>query len=735
MHAACLTALLAGGITIPSPLFSPVAQAAESCRSHVAAYVMEATPGTGWTNVAKPRLLRKYVDWDPKNGDTNGTMLDTGKTAQIPYGSRVFTGGQGVIYEITNEGVLKSYKDKTDTGGSLLAPARTYDVNWTTRKRVWSNGSRIFSVHEGGKLEVFKQSDPATGAGTVSLLGTLPSDRPGVLAFKNADDVWAAGNRIFTLKDGEIRAWDYREEGTIPVLPDSGVLLASGLTDAVNGWSPGPGSVYTATSARDYSGIVRSYTGTTALALANDDVMTGLYGDVFADTASCLVDAPDTKPLLGSMPTETETPPPAVTDDTAGSEPVDPAQFSGKFVLGDGRPAAGMTVRVEADNVTEESATESELTTLGTATTASDGTWKLELPATLPASVSSAAAENGGAVNAMASVMGKTSTGVPMRGVDHVTAAPATAPATAQALAATAAEDSAKPAPVLPLVEDTAPQPTEQEYTQSWGAQQEALAQDTLGDSPLPMWQSDVGNPSNADPYMVGGVDTKRMSIEPYDGGCDKTSEKVVDKKTYYTTVAEGHAYWDAKASVDYDQKLASNMEVAVKTGSNWSIQGSVTLGSSMSVTTGYTNRGPHFAKQWKVPIQYKKIKMIWKCGGGNTFTQYKIQAGKYHVPAGGATGKYGKDVRNKDGMTAYYNSPKSHRAYVERGAYFQLSKNRSIKWSGAVTAFGVTLGGSTQFDREHKQRITAGMKTGSRHDIWGKNDRVSGKPGIFFSF
>jgi hypothetical protein len=203
-----------------------------------------------------------------------------------------------------------------------------------------------------------------------------------------------------------------------------------------------------------------------------------------------------------------------------------------------------------------------------------------------------------------------------------------------------------------------------------------------------------------------------------------------------YTTVAEGHAYWDAKGSVEYDSKMASNIEVGVKTGSSWTIEGSVTLGSVISVSTGYTNRGPHYAKQWRVPIEYKKSRETWKCNyGRNTYYRYKITPTRYKVPAGGATGKYGKDVRHLDGYSGWNRSPRIRRAYVPPNSHFQLTKNRSVKWSGAVSAHGVKLGASTQYDRDHKQRITAGGRTYSRHDIWGKNDRVDGKPGVFYSY
>lgn len=56
-------------------------------------------------------------------------------------------------------------------------------------------------------------------------------------------------------------------------------------------------------------------------------------------------------------------------------------------------------------------------------------------------------------------------------------------------------------------------------------------------------------------------------------------------------------------------------------------------------------------------------------------------------------------------------------------------------KFFGPVSTFGVKLGASIQYDKVHKQGITAGSKTNARHDIWGKNDKVSGKPGVFYSF
>ncbi|MGW1143815.1 hypothetical protein ACWD6I_01880 [Streptomyces sp. NPDC002454] len=91
---------------------------------------------------------------------------------------------------------------------------------------------------------------------------------------------------------------------------------------------------------------------------------------------------------------------------------------------------------------------------------------------------------------------------------------------------------------------------------------------------------------------------------------------------------------------------------------------------------------------------------------GRNTYYRYKITPTRYKVPAGGATGKYGKDVRHLDGHSGWNRSPRIRRAYVPPNSHFQLTKNRSVKWSGAVSAHGVKLGASTQYDRDHKQRI-----------------------------
>lgn len=81
-------------------------------------------------------------------------------------------------------------------------------------------------------------------------------------------------------------------------------------------------------------------------------------------------------------------------------------------------------------------------------------------------------------------------------------------------------------------------------------------------------------------------------------------------------------------------------------------------------MATGYTNQGPYFAKQWKVPIEYKKVKETKQCGS-LVYRKIKVIPFKYKVPSGGPTGKYGKDVRNKDGIVGFSKAPKKNKAYV----------------------------------------------------------------------
>ncbi|MET8582224.1 hypothetical protein ABZX39_15235 [Streptomyces collinus] len=126
------TIVLAAGLaTAPQALTSGHAAFAAdaTCTTFsVPTYVFE--PAASST-VAGERVLHKYMEWGPKSADTD--LLDTQYTATLPATSKVFTGGgNGIVYEATSGGQVKTYKDDTATGGSLLTPVKTYSLNWSS---------------------------------------------------------------------------------------------------------------------------------------------------------------------------------------------------------------------------------------------------------------------------------------------------------------------------------------------------------------------------------------------------------------------------------------------------------------------------------------------------------------------------------------------------------------------------------------------------------------------------
>ncbi|WP_455361630.1 hypothetical protein [Streptomyces sp. SYSU K21746] len=685
-----------------------------------------------------PHTLRKYLDWNPKGAGVSGTIFDTGHTATVPAGSRLFPAGKSVIYEIVADGTLKSRKDATATGGSLLAPSHTYGRGWDAFKKIWSDNGRIFGQREDGSITVYKQGAPDTGAGAITIVGTIAANTGAAIALKAADDVWGAGSKVYALTNGEIKTWDYTESGA-PSLTGNGTSIATGLAGAEQGWSPGAGATYTYSGALNYSGVIRGYTGS-PLTLANDDVRTGIYGiDIFADTASCLSATPDTKPYFGTPPDDSDTPEAPAEPPAPEPEPSGPATVSGKFTLGNGAPAPGLTVTIEPTGLVPEDGSSERLPALGTATTAADGTWSVTLPEQLPAEVQAEVDDNGGALNVSATTLGKTSSGAPMIGIDHLVAAPP-APATRKAttFAATMRDVSPRSVALLPLYEEDDPNnttadPTPHQMSTTYAAEIERRTGDP-GSAPVPVWQNDRGPSSaNHNPYLVKGRDVSAEPVTRDSGNCYNLYQ-TVSTQIGYTVVGEGHAYYDAKASMEYESKLSTSVDVAYKSGNKWVVNGTVALGSDSSATAGFDYIGPNFGKQWRVPIEYRKQKMTHYCGATPMWSSLKVIAGRYKVPAGGPVALFGRDVKYKDGGANFYASPKANRNWISRGGTFYVARGRSIKFTGAVSVFGLSLSSSTGYDSKHTQKIKAGWGYG-QHDIWGHRGPVSPNPGVVYSY
>jgi len=66
-----------------------------------------------------------------------------------------------------------------------------------------------------------------------------------------------------------------------------------------------------------------------------------------------------------------------------------------------------------------------------------------------------------------------------------------------------------------------------------------------------------------------------------------------------------GAGHWDAYATFDFEGELSSNVDIAISAGSDRKMSGSAALGKSTGRSLGYTSRGPCFAKQVKIPLQY----------------------------------------------------------------------------------------------------------------------------------
>ncbi|MFJ6666521.1 hypothetical protein [Streptomyces sp. NPDC091383] len=699
-------------------------------------------------NIAGKRVLHKYMEWGPKSADTD--LLDTQYTANLPATSKVFTGGgNGIIYEVTTGGQVKTYKDNTATGGSLLTPVKTYSLNWSSARYILTNGTRILVIGSDGTMDVYNQSNAATGDGTLTKVmeGVKTSVTTAVGA---ADDAWMVNSTVQWITGGKVQQSIMSNLppgiGTAPpgIRLEAATTVATGV-NASQTWAPGPNvlSTQSLTADPDTTGQIRSFT-TGPFTSADDDVRSGIVGDIVADAGPCLSEPdPDVVPYFGSqVAVDTDVP---TAQESSDSTPATPSNtVGGTFTLGNGQPAPGLRVTVTAADVDAGSDTSSgaQEPVLGTATTASDGTWTLSLPSTLPASVQQAMDDNGGALNLNATTSAATSSGVQVLGADTLTAVPpasSTASSTTALVAGSAATaaEAVDDGHVVALLPDTvdgtaAAGPTADQQKQTFAAQAEADPRPAGEQTPL--WQSDRSTlAADYNPYLVDGKDISAEKVTPQITECQVVKFRV-SSSIKYTVVGEAHANWDTKASFDYDSTMNSAIDTAINSNGDWKLGGSKQVSSATGVSTGYTNKGSYYAHQYQVPIEYSKYKKQTICSMGVKNTWYTIEPGRYKVPSGGSVGRIGKDVSSKDGSRNYGKAPKSYRAKVDNGTYFQLSRKKSTKFGAAVSFMGVGLGVTTNYDSDHKQKITAGTRRNATHLIWGKNGPVHDTPGVFYS-
>ncbi|WP_405724030.1 hypothetical protein OG607_17015 [Streptomyces sp. NBC_01537] len=406
-----------------------------------------------------------------------------------------------------------------------------------------------------------------------------------------------------------------------------------------------------------------------------------------------------------------------------------PPTVTGVFTLGSGAPLSGATVTLTAVDSVPDDGTSVTPTVVGTTTTGPTGTWSYTLPATLSSDLQALADSNGGVLALQATYDGTAPDGTLMTGSDFVDAGVATGAATTEG-SAQARTETADTVAIHPDVDTTTVTLPDAPDTDAGTG-----TTDIAGDSATPAWQNADGtSDSNFKPDVVNGVDYSTVTPSIGVPSCS-TASKVIKSGIYYTTVGEGHAYYDTTASFDYSDSLSSTWGVATSVdGQNWSITGKISRKSSMGHSTGFSGQGPKWARQWRVPIRYHEVDVSLYCPGAKTKHHYNIQPVKYEVPAGGAVGKYGADVSSKDGAAAYSNSRPAYRGVIPKKSYYTVTEGNSVTWSVAVKAFNVAINLDTEYGSSHYQRISAG--SGSlEHDIWGAKGPVSGKPGVIYSF
>ncbi|MGW0420887.1 hypothetical protein [Streptomyces sp. NPDC003015] len=403
------------------------------------------------------------------------------------------------------------------------------------------------------------------------------------------------------------------------------------------------------------------------------------------------------------------------------------ATVKGVFTLGNGSPLPGATVTLTPVDEVPEDGSAVTPTTVGTTTTASDGSWSFTLPATLPANLQNYADANGGVLSLEASFDGKAPDGTVLTGSDYVDAGVATGSATTEGSAAARAE-AANTVAIHPDVDEAQVTPADSTLVDT------ADTSDDSTGAAANTWQSvDGTSTADFDPDKVGGVDYS--AVTPDLGGACLVSKHVIKQHDYYTTVGEAHAYYDTTAAFEYNNTLSSTWGVATSVdGENWSITGKVSRKSSTGHAVGFANQGPYWAKRFQIPVEYQDVDRRVTCVGVKTKHTYSIIPVKYDIPSGGDVARYGADVRSKDGVSSYRNSNPAYRAVLGKKQYTTITSGTSVTYSLAAKVFDVTVSLDTEYGSAHYQKITAGSGS-SEHDIWGAKGKISGNPGVIYSY
>ncbi|MEW2128973.1 hypothetical protein [Streptomyces sp. NPDC005435] len=435
-----------------------------------------------------------------------------------------------------------------------------------------------------------------------------------------------------------------------------------------------------------------------------------------------------------------------------------PPTIKGTFTLGSGAPLANAAVVLTSVDSVPTDGSLVTPTQVGTATTGADGSWSFTLPATLPSALQAYADANDGVLSLQATATGTAPDGTILSGSDYLDAGVATGPATtqssadaraeaplsvalhpltvsqadSQALSDASSDGTSDPANAPAGAADGTPLETSSSSPDGSDDGSDATDPDA---APSAQWQSADGQSTTGyNPDVVGGKDYSAVAPAKTSPNACYQSTKVIKDGIRYTTVGESHAFYDAQAAFEFNDTLSESIGVEVSAnGKDWSLSGRVARKSSTGHATGFTNKGPYWAKQWRVPIEFKETATYLNCGGGSS-TTYGIVPVKYKVPSGGTVGEYGAKVTSHDGSSPYSKSKASYRGVIPRGAYYTLTSGSSMNYTRSASFFGVKLSTETEYNRNHFEKITAGNGK-LEHDIWGAKGPVWGNAGVLYSF
>jgi hypothetical protein len=617
-----------------------------------------------------------------------GAAVDLGTGGQF----NLWIGPAGTAIEVVVD-VIGYYTATLGTDGAFTpGVARVYDSRTSPNIALPARTSRVVQV--GGVAGLPRPTDDV-GAYALSAQVVHAGSSAGSLAVGPGDQPWAVVAAVYFSAGSNVRS----SLVIVPAAGDGSVLLVNSSVDPINvildaeGWfaySPGP-----------------------------------------KPNAADALEA-DHGPIL----TQTE-PEPAAPSSVS-------AVASGVFTNPAGQPVANIpvTISVPETSVTADGS-EAERTVLATVTTDAEGAWSYTPPPTLPTDVQAVADANNGVLNLDAVAIGAAPDGTLLNATAGASVAVPTSgevPPAAPAAAAGTSPAQAVAMHVVPAANTSATAPSDAEAAQSDASVAEAQA---VAYHP-PTWQTNNA-PSDPTytPDVVDGVDYRTTAVAAWSSSIVPPCYiyDSVNKTTIaYTVVGEAHAYWDTKASFRFNATLSNNFKVETSVdGVHWNASSSVRLESQVGRSTGFSNQGPYFGRQYQVPIKYRWIKTTYRCfrawGGSYYTTSYAIRPVGYSIPAGGYVGKMGNNVADNDGFGGWYRSNPAYRGRLQPGAFFAITRGKSITYGNAATVWGVGIAVETIYNSNHEQRIDAGSSHAASHDIWGAKGSLSGDPGTIYSW